>query len=145
MAKLEPYQSDLTDTEWELIRRLLPVQGKLGRPPRYERRLMLNAILYMTKSGCTWRDLPHDFPHWRLVYYYFAKWHQEGVWQQINDALRDRVRVKSGKKKPLRLRPLTARALRWLASAESAALMQERRCWDENGIFWWIASVCSSE
>src|SRR5215210_1997181 len=123
MAKKEPYPSDLTDTEWELIRRLVPGPSKLGRPPRYERRHMLNAIFYITKSGCAWRELPHDFPHWRLVYYYFCKWHKEGLWQQINDALRDKVRLKSGKKKPRALRPLTARALEWLASAESVDSM----------------------
>jgi putative transposase len=136
MAKQEPYPSDLNDQEWESVRRLLPVRGKLGRPPRYERRLVLNAILYVTKSGCTWREMPHDFPHWRLCYYYFAQWHREGVWQRLNDALRDRVRLQAGKKKPRRLRPLTVRALRWLTSPESVASMQARRCLDENDIFW---------
>lgn len=100
MAKKEPYTSDLTDVEWEIVRRLLPGQGKLGRPPRYERRVIVNAIFYITRSGCPWRDLPHDFPHGRLVYYYFAKWQQQGVWEQINAALRDRVRVAYGKKSP---------------------------------------------
>jgi putative transposase len=136
MAKIEPYTSDLTDIEWELVRRLLPVQGKLGRPPRYERRLLLNAIFYITRSGCPWRDLPHDFPKWRLVYYYFSKWQQQGVWEQINAALRDRVRLAHGKKKPRRLRPSTAKALRWLASPESAALMQARRFWGESDTCW---------
>jgi len=100
MAKQEPYPSDLNDQEWKSIRRLLPVRGKLGRPPRYERRLVLNAILSITKSGCTRREMPHDFPHWRLCYYYFAKWHREGVCQRLNDALRDRVRLQAGKKSP---------------------------------------------
>lgn len=136
MRKIEPYPSQLTDGEWELIRRLLPGRGKLGRPPRYERRAVLDALFYITRNGCVWRELPHEFPHWRLVYYYFAKWQREGVWQQINDALRDRVRVKHGKKKPRRLRPSTARALKWLASPESEASMRERRSWDENDIFW---------
>src|SRR5262252_7604220 len=129
MAKPEPYPTDLSDAEWQAIRGLLPGQGKLGRPPRYERRLMLNAIFYITKSGCSWRDLPHDFPHWRLVYYYFAKWQALGVWQRLNDTLRDRLRAASGKKKPQRLRVSIAKALRWLASPESAALMRARRCW----------------
>ena len=136
MAKSEPYPTDLTDPEWQAIRGLLPGKGKLGRPPRYERRLMLNAIFYITKSGCAWRELPHDFPHWRLVYYYFAQWQQAGVWQRLNDTLRDRLRAASGKKKPQRQRPSIAKALRWLASAESVALMQARRCWDESGTFW---------
>ena len=136
MAKIEPYTSDLNDAEWEVVRRLLPERGKLGRPPRYERRLMVNAIFYITRSGCAWRDLPHDFPHWRLVYYYFSKWHRLGVWEQINAALRDRVRLASGKKKPQRLRPSTRKASRWLASPESVALMQARRFWGERDTFW---------
>ena len=136
MAKQELYTSELTDTEWEIIRRLLPVKGKMGRPPRYERRAVMSAIFYITRSGCAWRDIPHDFPPWRLVYHYFAKWHQLGIWQRINDALRDKVRLKSAKKKPPRLRPLTAKALRWLASPESVALMQAKRLWEENDIFW---------
>ena len=51
MAKIEPYTSDLTDIEWEIVRRLLPVKGKLGRPPRYAPRLMLNAIFYITRAA----------------------------------------------------------------------------------------------
>ena len=69
MAKLEPYTSDIKDNEWERLRRLLPGPKKLGRPPRYPQRHMLNAIFYITHSGCPWRLMPHEFPHWRLVYY----------------------------------------------------------------------------
>lgn len=141
MLPTQPYPSQLTDGEWEIIRRLLPGRSKLGRPPRYERRAVVDAILYLTRSGCAWRDLPHDFPHWRLVYHYFAKWQREGVWQRVHDTLRDQVRVRCGKKKPRRLRPSTAKALRWLGSPESAALMQARRSWAENDISWWIPWV----
>ena len=136
MAKYEPYPSDVTDEEWQVLFRLLPGQGKLGRPPRYERRLMLNAIFYITRSGCAWRQLPHEFPHWRLVYYYFAKWQEQGVWQQLNDALRDRVREASGKKKPQRRRPSIVRALKWLASPACVVSMRARRCWDESDTSW---------
>jgi putative transposase len=97
---------------------------------------MLNAIFYITHSGCPWRLMPHEFPHWRLVYYYFAKWQKEGVWEKLNAALRDRVRTKAGKKKHPRQRPSIARALKLLASAESVGLMRERRSWGERGIFW---------
>lgn len=136
MAKTEPYTSDIKDNEWELLRRLLPGPKKLGRPPRYPQRLMLNAIFYITHSGCPWRLMPHEFPHWRLCYYYFAKWQKEGVWEKLNAALRDRVRNKAGKKKHPRQRPSIARALKLLASAESVGLMRERRSWGENGTFW---------
>ena len=139
-AKEEPYPSSLTQREWEIVRPLLPERGKLGRPPRYTRRELLDAILYVVRSGCTWRMMPKEFPHWRLVYYYFTKWHGLGVWQKLNDALRDRVRIKVGKKKPRPLRLSTVRALKWLASQESVASMQEKRSTDENGMYWWTLS-----
>jgi len=95
-AKEEPYPSSVTQQEWELVEPLLPKSGRLGRPPRYGRRVMLNAILYVVRSGCTWRMMPKEFPHWRLVYYYFAKWQAVGVWQQLNDALRGSRATQSG-------------------------------------------------
>src|SRR5271170_5462754 len=96
----EPYPSDLNDAEWALLLPLLPGAAKLGRPARYDKRLVLNAIFYVVRSGCAWRLLPHDFPHWRLVYYYFAKWRESGLWERLNDALREQVRGRRGKKKP---------------------------------------------
>lgn len=133
MAKQEPYPSDLTDKEWSIIGQHLPEPSKLGRPPRYQPRVIVRAIFYVTRSGCSWRMLPREFPHWRLVYYYFSKWHKQGVWERINHALRDKARVKSGKKKPRRPRSSTVRASRWLASLEGAASMRERRSWDVSG------------
>jgi transposase len=137
MEKRAAYQSDLSEVEWEIARRHIPGKGKLGRPPRYEKREILNAILYISKEGCTWRDMPHDLPPWRLVYYYFEKWQAEGIWERINDALREKVREKSGKKKSPRLRSSTARALRWLGSAESVVTMRAKRSWEERDIFSW--------
>ena len=99
MQHREQYDSDVSDREWTIIRQFLPQRGRLGRPPRYERKEVFNAIMYVTKTGCPWRYLPHDFPGWRLVYYYFASWQELGVWQRINDALREKVRKKSAKKK----------------------------------------------
>ena len=135
MEKRAAYQSDLSEMEWDIVRRHIPGKGKLGRPPRYEKRDILDVILYITKEGCTWRGLPHDLPPWRLVYYYFEKWQAEGIWERINDALREKVREKSGKKKSPRLRSSIARALRWLGSPESVVTMRERRFSDERDIF----------
>ena len=132
----EPYPSDLNDAEWALLRPLLPGPPKLGRPPRYDRRLVLNAIFYVVRSGCAWRLLPHDLPHWRLVYYYFATWRESGLWQQLNDALREQVRARRGKKKPPVLRFSTRRVLRWLTTPECAATMRAKRSEGENGIWW---------
>ena len=56
------YESDLTDAEWALIRRLLPPHPPWGKDPHIPRREIVNAIFYINKHGCTWRGLPHDFP-----------------------------------------------------------------------------------
>jgi transposase len=132
----EPYPSDVTEAEWALLSPLLPGPSKLGRPPRYDRRLVLNAIFYVVRSGCAWRLLPHDFPHWRLVYYYFAAWRDSGLWEQLNAQLRTQVRERSGKKKPRALRSSTHRVLKWLTTPECAATMRARRSEGENGIWW---------
>ena len=85
------YPSDVTDKQWQFIRPLLPKRARLGRPP-IDRRLMFDAILYVARTGCQWRQLPHDFPNWKSVYTVFRRWRRDGVWQRIHDALRCRVR-----------------------------------------------------
>jgi transposase len=132
-ADREGYPSDLNDQEWELLSPLLPSPAKLGRPARYERRAVLNAIFYVVRSGCAWRLLPNDLPPWRLVYHYFACWRESGLWQELNDALRELVREQGGKKKLPALRSSTHRVLKWLTTPECAATMQARRSEDENG------------
>ncbi len=141
MPTKEPYPSSLTDKEWALIKPMLPGPQKLGRPPRYTQRSVLEGILYIVRSGCGWRMMPHDLPPWRLCYYYFMTWRKAGLWQKIHDSLRDAVRLKSGKKKPRPLRSSTARALKYLTTEECAATMRARRSWDESAISWLIRWV----
>jgi putative transposase len=92
------YPSDVTDEQWQIIRALLPPRKKRGRPP-VDRRRIINAIFYVNRTGCQWRALPHDFPKWKTVYTVFWRWRKEGLWQKINDALRERVRMAAGKKR----------------------------------------------
>jgi putative transposase len=100
MPTQEPYPSSLTEAEWKWIEPLVPGPKLFGRPPRYTKRAILDAIFYVVRGGIAWRLLPHDLPPWRIVYYYFMIWRRDGLWQQIHDALRDRVRLQSGKKAP---------------------------------------------
>src|SRR6266700_7342058 len=65
-----------------------------GRPPLYERREIVNAILYVLRSGCPWRLLPHDLPTWGTAYWYFRRWRDGGVWDQVLKELRMEVRIK---------------------------------------------------
>lgn len=131
----QPYPSDLTEQEWRLVAGCMPGPSKLGRPPRYEKRAILNGIFYVVRSGCSWRMLPRDLPPWRIVYYYFMTWQRMGLWEVLHEALRDCVRLQSAKKKPRALRSSMRKVLKHLSTAEGVALMQARRSWDENGIW----------
>jgi len=91
------YSSDLTDRQWQLIRQLLPPRSRRGRRP-IDRRRIINAILYVVRTGCQWRLLPKDFPNWSTVYGIFWQWRNEGIWQRIHDRLREKVRKAAGKK-----------------------------------------------
>ena len=70
---------------------------KGGRSRSVNVREVANAIFYVLRSGCAWRMLPHDFPPWQTVYGYFSAWRQEGVWEAMNDALREAVRQEDGR------------------------------------------------
>jgi putative transposase len=92
------YPSDLTDLQWGLIDPLLPAaKGSGGRPRTYERREIVNAIIYLARGGCSWRMLPHDFPPWKTVSYYFYTWCTQGVWEQVHRTLCIDVRTIEGR------------------------------------------------
>jgi putative transposase len=93
-----PYPTDLTDRQWKLIQPYVPKPKPGGRPARYTRREVVNAILYQARNGCTWRSLPHDLPPYRIVFHYFRLWQADGTWDRVHDALRTKVRRSVGKK-----------------------------------------------
>ena len=83
------YPSDLTDVQWTNIAHLFPQgNGKTGRPRTYAVREIVDAVFYLARSGCAWRMLPHDFPPWKTVSYYFYTWRSQGVWEDIHHVLR---------------------------------------------------------
>ena len=142
----EPYPSDLTDAEWAVIQPLFPGPQRMGRPPRYTKREILDSIFYIVRGGIAWRMMPKCFPPYRICYYYFMVWKRDGVWLAAHEALRDMARKKSGKKKPRPLRSSTLRALRLLGTEAFAAMMQERRLREGSAIYSWtrLDSCCSS-
>jgi putative transposase len=91
------YSSDVANRQWQLLRQLLPQRSRLGRRP-IDRRRIINAILYVVRTGCQWRLLPKNFPKWSTVYGIFWKWRNDGTWQKIHDALRAKTRRAAGKK-----------------------------------------------
>jgi len=88
------YQTDLSDTEWSFIEPQLPAPEAPGRPRVHPLREILDAIFYLVRSGCAWRLLPHDFPPWKTVHHYLRIWRQDGTWERMHAALRERVRVR---------------------------------------------------
>ena len=88
----------MTDLQWNNIAHLFPQgNGKTGRPRTYPVREVVNATLYLARGGCTWRMLPHDFPPWKTVSYYFYTWREGGVWEQVHNALRSEIRACDGR------------------------------------------------
>ena len=93
----QAYATDLTDAQWAVLAPLLPPARWWGRPRTVDLREVINAILYVTRTGCRWRDLPHDFPKASTVYYYFTRYLDEAWWEAINDALRVQLREEAGR------------------------------------------------
>ena len=91
------YPTDLRDKEWEILKRLIPPAGKGGRKRTQDEREIVNAIVYLLRSGCAWRMLPNDFPKWQTVYDYFVKWKRDGTWKKTHDILHKELRKQAGR------------------------------------------------
>jgi len=90
------YPTDLKYSEWMLIAGFF-APNKRGRPRKWLMWQIVNAILYVTRTGCQWRMLPVDYPPWQTVYRYFHAWTKHGLWEQINGALVRQVRQQAGR------------------------------------------------
>jgi transposase len=91
------FSSDVTDEQWAVIEALLPAPSRFGQPRRYPRREVVNAILYVVKNGCVWRDLPECFPPRTTVFYHFQRWIADGTMARVHDGLRGQVRAAEGR------------------------------------------------
>ena len=95
------YPSDLRDRQWAALEPLLKERrGQRhagGRPRKYELRRVVDALLYVVKTGCQWRQLPGDFPPWQSVHQQFRAWRDSGTWERIGKALREQGRKVKGR------------------------------------------------
>jgi transposase len=91
------YDTDLSDEQWAWVEPLLPPPSKDGPKPKHPRREIVNAILYVVRTGCAWRHLPKDFPPWATVFWWFQKWSADGTVTRVHDRLRDAVRDAQGR------------------------------------------------
>ncbi len=97
MTKRTAYFTDLSDKQWQLLEPLVPAVKSGGRPAQHTRREIMNGILYILRTGCQWRAMPHDLPPWKTVYTYFRNWRVDGTWSRIHETLRQQARRAQGR------------------------------------------------
>jgi putative transposase len=86
--KSRRYASELTTAQWKYLATILPNRsGQVGRPMELDLRAIMNAIFYLVRTGCQWKNLPREYPNYKSVYYHYRKWCLDGTWEQINRAL----------------------------------------------------------
>lgn len=110
---------DLTDEEWALISDLVPSwsgTGQIGRPTKWSKRDIVDAVFYVAATGCQWRALPKDYPHWNTVHRYHVAWSHDGTWEAICDRLRAMVRESEGRPPDPSASVIDARSVRGAAT-----------------------------
>ena len=88
------YPTDLSDQQWELIKSFTERSDARGAVRKHSMRQIINAILYVNKTGCQWRMLPKEFAPWETVYDHFRRFQHRGVWEEILLELNKKVREK---------------------------------------------------
>jgi putative transposase len=97
MQSRKPYPTDLHDTAWQILEPLIPAAKPGGRPEVYPKREIVNALLYVLRTGWAGRFVSNDLPPWGIVYHYFWRWRKDGTWKRLNDVLRGDLRVLEGR------------------------------------------------
>lgn len=121
------YPTDLTDEEWKVLEPLVPPVKSGGRPADYTRREILDAILYVLRSGCQWRMLPHDLPFWKTVYTYYRNWRLDGTWEQIHNVLRQELREEEGRHVEASAAIIDSQSIKTTEKGGLVATMQARK------------------
>lgn len=121
------YPSDLTDQEWAILEPLIPRAKPGGRPRTVDMRELINAILYIGRTGCQWRALPRDFAPWSTVWSYFRRWRINGEWERMHTALRERERVRLGREATPSAAILDSQSVKTTEKGGCAATMEVKK------------------
>jgi transposase len=131
------YPSDLTDKQWS---RLVPLLNEPrverhagGRPRKHEQRRVVDALLYVVKTGCQWRQLPSDFPPWKTVHEHFRAWRDSGVWERIGQALREQGRKAGGRNATSTVAIIDSQSAKTVLKGGGAVTTRARRSRDASG------------
>lgn len=127
MAQRKSYPSDLTDDEWCILEPLVPPVKHGGRPANHPRREIVNAILYVLRTGCQWRAIPHDLPPWKTVYTYFRPWRVDSTWQRMHTRLRKELRQAEGRHAEASAAILDSQSVRTTEKGDRAGMMRARK------------------
>jgi transposase len=130
------YPSDLTRAEWAQVRRVIPAPKPGGRPAKHDRREITNALLYVARTGCQWRALPHDFPPWPTVYWYFRRWKADGTLDRLLDLLRGDLRQAHGRQRQPSAAILDSQSVKTTEKGGPAATTRARRSTAASGTSW---------
>jgi transposase len=128
-----PYPSDLTDPQWTLVEPLIPPARPGGRAREVDMREVLNGVLYLNRTGCSWRALPHDLPPWGTVHYYYRRFRRDGTWQTLHNHLRQRVRQKAGKETTPRAAIVDSQSVKTTEKGDHGVTTRARKSAVERG------------
>jgi putative transposase len=141
----KPYPNDLTDQEWVIVKPLIPPAKQGGRPRTANMREVLNAIIYVLKTGCQWDHLPHDFPPKGTVYHYFNTWRKDGTWARMNDALREQLRQQLGRETTPSAGSIDSQSVKTTEKGAVVATTAARKSKGGSAISSWIQKVWFSK
>lgn len=129
------YPSDLTDRQWELIEPHIPPEQWGGRTRSVDMREVVNGVLYLVRTGCSWRSIPHDIINWSTCRYYYDRFRRDGTWALIHKLLRDAVREKAGRPKEPSAAVLDAQSVKCGGKGGTRGTTLARKCGDASDIW----------
>lgn len=130
----KPYPSDLSDAQWKLIERQIPPERWGGRTRAVDMREVINGMMYLTRTGCQWRAIPHDLPNKSTIRHYYDRYRMDGTWEKLHDTLREKVRVSAGKEPTPSAAVIDSQSVKTTEKRGSAAGMtRARRSAGESG------------
>ena len=130
------YPTDLTDEQWSRVVQSIPPVKPGGRPRSVDMREVVNGILYLNRTGCAWRLLPHDLPPWGTVHYYYRRFRLDGVWDEIHDRLREEVRVAAGKERTPSAAVIDSQSVKTTEKGGSTGTTRGRKSTAASGTSW---------